>query len=132
WRHGDRNPGHPNDGDIYGKPDNMNTVRSTAIPPTQLGAYLTQGTASATVDSAPTSGLGALRQAMAGQSAMTSSTMASEPALISREVEEAQHAERRATQERLKRTLAHSKLMSLLVSAALQQPQAVEDYLSRA
>ena len=110
----------------------MNTVRSTAIPPTQLGAYLTQGAASATVDSTPTSGLGALRQAMAGQSAMTSSTMASEPALISGEVEEVQHAERRATQERLKRTLAHSKLMSLLVSAALQQPQAVEDYLSRA
>jgi len=110
----------------------MNTVRSTAIPPTQLGAYLTQGTASATVDSAPTSGLGALRQAMAGQPAMTSSRMASEPALISGEVEEVQHAERRATQERFKRTLAHSKLMSLLVSAALQQPQAVEDYLSRA
>ncbi len=110
----------------------MKTVHSTAIPPTQLGTYLTQGAAPATGRSAPTAGLGALRQAMAAQPATTSSTRASEPAPLSGAVEEAQHAERHATRERLKHTLAHSKLMSLLVSAALRQPQPVEDYLARA
>ena len=106
----------------------MITVRSTAIPPAQLGAYLAQATESATARSAPVPALAALRQAAAGQ---PMATAAAAPLLPSDFGEDGE-VQRRVTRDHLKRALAHSKLTSLLVSAALRQTQAVEDYLPRA
>ncbi len=106
----------------------MSTVRSTAIPPAQLGAYLAQATESATARSAPVPTLAALRQAAAGQPVAPA---AAAPWPVPDFGEDGE-AQRRATRDHLKRTLAHSKLMSLLVSAALRQTHAVEDYLPRA
>lgn len=119
--------GHPNDGDISGRDSNMSTVRSTAIPPAQLGAYLAQAPESATVRSTPVPALAALRQATAGQSMATAAAP-----LLASDFGEDGEAQRRATRDHLKRALANGKLMSLLVSAALRQTQAVEDYLPRA
>ena len=104
----------------------MSTVRSTAIPPAQLGAYLTPAGTSVSVRSTPTPTLAAMRQAAAGQP-----TAAAAPWPVPDLGEEGE-ARRRAARDHLKHALAHSKLMSLLVSAALRQPQAVEEYLPRA
>ena len=92
----------------------------------QLGAYLTQATGGAAVRSAPVPPLAALRQAAAGQP-----TAAAAPWPVPDFGEEGE-ARRRAARDHLKHALAHGKLMSLLVSAALRQTQAVADYLPHA
>ena len=108
----------------------MSTVRSTTIPPAQLGAYLTQTGTRGGARSAPVPALAALRRAAADQ--VTATAVAPWPVPMTGEAGEAQQTQQRAARERLKHALAHGKVMSLLVSAALRQPQAVEEYLPRA
>lgn len=110
----------------------MNTVRSTTIPPAQLGAYLTQMRTGVPVRSAPALALTAMRQTAAGHVTATATAATPLPVPVAGEEGETQQAQQRATREHLKRSLAHSKLMSLLVSAALRQTQAVKEYLPRA
>ena len=109
----------------------MSTVRSTAIPPARLGAYLTPAGTSASVRSTPAPALAAMRQAAAGPLTATAAA-APWPVPMTGEEGEVQQTQQRAARERLKHALAHGKVMSLLVSAALRQPQAVEEYLPRA
>lgn len=109
----------------------MSTVRSTAIPPAQLGAYLTPAGTSAPVRSMPAPALATMRQAAAGP--LTAAVAAAPwPVPMTGEEGEVQQTQQRAARERLKHALAHGKVMSLLVSAALRQPQAVEEYLPHA
>lgn len=84
------------------------------------------------VRSAPALALTAMRQTAAGHVTATATAATPLPVPVAGEEGETQQAQQRATREHLKRSLAHGKLMSLLVSAALRQTQAVKEYLPRA